>query len=230
MHIASLTKTHLPKMSGIKHMTELSPSPDICSNCTRLLLSELKEAVLLHQSFVSLRRSAQSCSLCSLIFKSLMGLLTVKNDPRSQCNIHDLITIKPGQPSEIWGRRHMVDFASLGMNLVETTDYAWDIPISFIEVMLAKTDLVGHLASELCLPRAPESTKLENAWWGLKCDPDVVREVGGCPYFWEYGNEVRTTWRRIKGENTFIPARGYRALSRNLSASIRPRDVWWGKG
>lgn len=217
-------------MSEIKHMTQLSPSPDICSNCTRLLLSELKDAVLLHESFVSLRRSAQSCSLCSLICNSLMGLLTVKNDPHSQCKVRDLITIKPGQPSEIWGRRHMVDFASLGMNLAETTVYAWDIPISFIEVMMAKTDLVGYLARELCLPRAPESTKLENAWWGLKCDPDVVREAGGCPYLWEYSQQVRDTWRRIKGEDAYIQAKGNRALFQNLSESTRPRDVWWGKG
>lgn len=73
----------------------------------------------------------------------------------------DLGSLKPGQPSEIWGRRQMVDFASLGMNLMETNTYAWDIPISFIEVLMVKTDLGGHLAKELSLLSAPESTTKE---------------------------------------------------------------------
>lgn len=124
----------------------------------------------------------------------------------------------------------MVDFASLGMNLVETTVYAWDTPISFIEVIVVKTDLSGHLERELRLSSAPESTKLKNAWWGLKCDPDVVREAGGCPYLWEYSQEVRNIWRRIKGEDYYMEIKGNRALFQDLSASARPRDVWWGKG
>lgn len=216
-------------MSEIKHITKLSPSPDICSSCTRLLLSDLKDPVLLHHSVVSLHRSAQSCSLCLLIWRSLMGLLTVKNGPRSHCSLDDLVANKPGQPSEIWGRRHMVDFASLGMNLRETTQYGWDIPISFIEVMMAKTDLVGHLERELRLARAPESTKLKNAWWGLKCDPDAIREAGACPFLWEYSQEVRDTWRRIKGES-HIQAKGPSTFFQTVADSTRPRDVWWAKG
>lgn len=217
-------------MSETKHMAKFSPSPDLCSNCTRLLLSELRDAVLLHQSIFSLERSSQSCSLCRFIWTGLTGSLTVKNGPRFLCKLLDLDSTKPGQPSEIWGRRHMVDFASMGMDLAETNMYAWDIPISFIEVMMVKTDLAGSLARELRLRSAPESTRLKNAWWGLNCESDVIRETGCCPYVWEYLQEIRDVWRRDKWrEHATLSGENWN-FYRNPFSSTRPKDVWWGKG
>lgn len=228
--VVNFTKPTTLNMSETKPMTKFSPSPDLCSNCTRLLLSELQHPVLLHESVFSLERSSQSCSLCLFMWNGLTGRLTVRNGPLSHCNLLDLDSLKPGQPSEIWGRRHMVDFASLGMNLMETNTYAWDFPISFIEVMMVKPDLVGHLAKELHLTSALESTRLKNAWWGLNCEPDVIRETGCCPYVWEYVEEIRDVWKRHKWRIHATAEEKSKEFSRNPFSGTRPRDVWWGKG
>lgn len=160
----------------------------------------------------------------------LTGRLTVHNGPLSQCKLVDLVTFKPGQPSEIWGRRHMVSFASLGMNLAEIHDYAHDIPISLIEVIMVKTDLSGHLARELRLSSALESTRPRHVWWGLPCNPDVFREADGCPYLWEYSKDmqdfcVRGKW--IEGGKSHEKPRDF---TWNPFSGTRLRDVWWGKG
>lgn len=164
------------------------------------------------------------------MWDGLIGSLTVKNGPLSQCKVVDLATSKPGQPSEIWGRRHMMNFASLGMNLVEIHDYAHDIPISFIEVIMVKTDLSGHLARELRLSSASESTRLRQAWWGLHYNPDVSREADSCPYLWEYSKDMQDFWVRGKWIEGGKSNRKLRDFTWNPLSGIRPRDVWWGKG
>lgn len=175
------------------------------------------------------------------MWDGLTGRLTVKNGPLSQCKLVDLATSKPGQPSEIWGRRHMVNFASLGMNLARTNYYAHDIPISFIEVIMVKTDLSGHLSRELRLSSASESTRLRQAWWGLNCEPDMICETGCCPYVWEYVEEIRGVWRRDKWmehataskkskERSLNPLSGTALRGLDPFGGRRPTDVWWGKG
>lgn len=217
---ASFTEPHTSNMSEIKHMAKFSPSSELCPECIQLLSSELKEPVRLHQSFFSLHRSSQSCSLCRFMLKGLTGVLTVANGPRSQCNLFAIVKPKPGQSTEVWGRRHMVDFKSLGMDLSE------NFPISFIEVMMVKTSLVEHLAGQLGPCSTPESTRLNNSCWGLIFEPDVVREASICPYFWEYEKWVREAWRRNN-----VTANGKSTdFLWNMFSGNRPGDVWWGKG
>lgn len=209
-------------MSEIKHMSKFSPSPELCHECIRLLSSKLKEPVLLHQSFFSLHRSSQSCSLCRLLLSALTGVLTVKNGPPSECSFAAIIHPKPGESTQVWARRHMVDYESLGLN------HSGNFPISFIEVMMVKTGLVEHLAGRLGPSRTPESTKLNNACWGLNCEPDVVCEARLCPYICEYGKFVRKSCRLINDLANGKSRPG--GFSRDMFKSNRPRDVWWGKG
>lgn len=145
----------------------------------------------------------------------------MKNGPPSRCKFAAIIDPKPGQSTQVWARRHMVDYKSFGMSLSE------NYPISFIEVMLVKTGLAEHLAERLGTSRAPEPTNLNNACWGLNCEPDVVREAGLCPYIWEYGKLVRKSCRLIN----YMAADGKSTDSfRDMFNGNRPRDVWWGKG
>lgn len=142
------------------------------------------------------------------------------NGPRSQCNLSAIVKHKPGQSTEIWGRRHMVDSESLA------TDTSEKLSISCIEVMMVKTDLVGHLAGQLGPSRAPESTKLNNVCWGINCEPELIREACVCPYLWEYRKGVRKAWKR----NNVTDNVELTDILWNIFNSYRPEDMWWGEG
>lgn len=114
----------------------------------------------------------------------------------------------------------MVDFDSLGMEISE------NFPISFIEVMMVQTNLIEHLAGKLGSSSTPDSTKLANAWWGLTCDPHVVRDTLGCPYVWEYVKEARNTSRRNNAIANGKPG----GFFLRMFSGTRPKDVWWEKG
>lgn len=220
-------------MAETRCLAKFSPSPDICFSCTRLLLSELKDPVLLHESIFSLEHSSKSCCLCQLIWRGLTGFSTVKNGPRSACYLFHLVNSKPGQRSEIWGRRQLVDYTSFGMNPMKLHLGAKNCPISFIEVMMIQARNGVAWGEENHTSSEPESGKLKNAVWGLSCDPAVVLEAGGCPYLWEYRNELRDVGRLDDLEiSTHYPVGHWYHTNTpmELFSSTRPSDVWWGKG